>query len=309
LKTAEALNRPLEEIFPSLPENESNSPTERSEFSYKRGDGKTLILGYSRSPLKSERGEEIGKIILIRDLTELRQMQEAAEKNSRLAFIGQMAANLAHEFRNPLMSISGSIQMLKRSLPLKEEEMRLMDIIMRARDRLEAVIRDFLLLSRRIKREVEDFNVSHLTQEIVERLKQEVPEAKKVNFLIDTWPDTIFTGNREEVRHLLYNLLLNAVQAVSEEGLVKVKSKKYTTGEECGIEMVVEDNGSGITPEEKNLIFEPFYTTKEKGTGLGLSIVSTIVQTYGGTIEVESTPGEKTRFTVRLPYYQKSEGD
>ncbi|MCX7982050.1 MAG: ATP-binding protein [Syntrophales bacterium] len=302
LKREEVINRPINEILKDLPN--TNAGEGRGEIHHLTRNGKHLILGYSCSPLKNERDEEIGEIILLRDLTDIRLMQEEAKKNERLAFIGQMAANLAHEFRNPLMSMSGSIQMLKRTLPLGEEERRLMDIIARARDRLEAVIGDFLLLSRQKRREVEELSLSPLLEELIDRVRKEGDGAKEIDFNIEADQNITFKGNRDELRHLVYNLLLNAVQAVGEKGKIKVSAKYVSKNSQNAVEIAVEDNGMGIPREEINHIFEPFYTTKDKGTGLGLSIVSTIVQTYGGTIEVDSNPGISTKFTVTLPYQQ-----
>lgn len=301
LKLEDVVNKSIHEIFKSL--SDTKSDEERNEITYTTKEGKSRILGYSRSPLKSQKGEEIGEIILLRDLTEIRQMQEEAKRNERLAFIGQMAANLAHEFRNPLMSISGSVQMLKRSLPLSEEDRRLMDIITRARDRLEAVIGDFLLLSRQKKREVGKINLSSLIEELVNTVKKEIVQADNMTFTIEADRDIIFTGNREELRHLIYNLLVNAVQAIKDEGKIRISARINQQERRKALELVVEDNGAGIPSEEISHIFEPFYTTKDKGTGLGLSIVNAVVQAYGGSIEVKSSPGEFTRFSVLLPYH------
>lgn len=298
LKVEKVLNTSIYEIFDSLKEAPNE---EKNELLYTTPDGKRLILGYSRSPLKNDQGNEIGEIILLLDLTDIRRMQEEAKKNERLAFIGQMAANLAHEFRNPLMSMSGSIQMLQRSLPLGEEEQRLMEIIMRARDRLEAVIRDFLFLSRQKKREVEQLNLPSLVEELIDMIKNEIDQSKDVAFDFRTEGHIFFSGNREEFRHLVYNLLINAVQAVGERGEIKIFIGEIRDKGGNFVKMEIEDNGCGIPEEEIGYIFEPFYTTKNKGTGLGLSIVSAIVQTYGGTVEVESHPGRSTRFTVKLP--------
>jgi len=302
LDPAHVLNRPIQEIF------EIAEVGKYQEVKYKRQDGKKVVLGLSFSALRDSQGEEIGGIILIQDLSELREMAETIEKNKRMAFVGQMASNLAHELRNPLMSLSGSIQMLRRSLSLKEEDERLINIAIRAKDRLEGVIRDFLFLSGQKERKIEKVDLNTLIAEQVETIKKDLALKDSINLNVHIPEGTIFIGNRDELRHLVYNLILNGIQAIGENGVVDilVGKEKLDGGE--GIKLVVKDNGKGIPEEEIDRIFEPFYTTKEKGTGLGLAIVQMIVQTYRGKIHVDSSPGRGSVFTVRLPQGELGKG-
>ncbi|MDQ5985631.1 MAG: Adaptive-response sensory-kinase SasA [Syntrophus sp. SKADARSKE-3] len=305
----EVENRNIHTLFPlwkkilNVPNDENAVETRngRVEIPYIDKNNRKLILGCSVSTLKEESGNKIGDIVIFQDMTQIRQMEEAVEKNRRLAFVGEMAASLAHELRNPLASISGSIQMLKRDLALRKSDERLMQIIIRGKDQLECFIKDFLLLARHKHRDEEEVNLGAVISEVIDSLKVD-----------DEWNDSIvvekniidpiilFT-NKAEIRQVISNLVLNAIQAMPDGGKLTLEARTIDTLAAEVVELKISDNGEGIDTEDLQRIFEPFYTTKEKGTGLGLAIVNRIVEASMGEIYVASVPNCGTTFTVRFP--------
>jgi two-component system sensor histidine kinase PilS (NtrC family) len=304
-------NRPLGDIFPefALSFNAGiikEQAKSRMEVIIKVKSKKNIHLGCSISPLKDKNDKQIGSILIFQDLTEIKLMEENLEKGNRLALIGEMAAGLAHEMRNPLASITGSIQLLRQSLNLEDTDERLMQIILRGKDQLDSFVHDFLLLARPIPATRDLIAINEIMEDVLENIK-----------LSHEWRDSITVNctfaekmsvfaNREQIRQVIYNLVLNAVQSMTEGGVLSLiaQSKKQKNRE--SVEIRITDTGCGI--EEKNLkdIFEPFYTNKDKGTGLGLTIVGRIVDGYGGRIRIESTINQGTSCTLWLPGNKES---
>jgi two-component system sensor histidine kinase PilS (NtrC family) len=299
-------NRPVADIFPELAvfftagiikEQTRN----RVEVIIKGKNENKIHLGCSISPLKDKQAKQIGSILIFQDLTEIKLMEETLEKSKRLALIGEMAAGLAHEMRNPLASITGSIQLLRQSLDLEDTDERLMQIILRGKDQLDGFVRDFLLLARPIPAIRESIAVNEIMEDVLENIR-----------LSKDWRDTISVdcifaekmtafANREQIRQVIYNLVLNAVQSMTEGGILSLEVHAKKQQDREGVEIRITDSGCGI--EEKNLenIFEPFYTNKDKGTGLGLTIVGRIVDGYGGRIKIESRVNQGTSCILWLP--------
>jgi two-component system sensor histidine kinase PilS (NtrC family) len=303
-------NRNINEIFPRYIDIFENIKKEDDKKSVKSmfdmiisgKDNKNHILGCSASTLKDYKGKRIGDILIFQDLTSIKEMEHALEKNRRLAFIGEMAAGLAHEMRNPLASISGSIQVLKRDLRLNDTDERLMRIITRGKDQLESFIKDFLLLARPTPGKHEPILVREIIEDVIESI-QYVPDWNHhINISLSLSDHLVVYANKTEMREVVWNLILNAIQAMPEGGMLSVETKKVL-GHSSGVflKICVIDTGQGIDNDYLEKIFEPFYTTKEKGTGLGLAIVNRIVEYYAGHIKVESTSGQGTTFIVTLP--------
>jgi len=304
---AEVKNRRIADVFPELVqffamEKINEQIINRKEILFTGKKGKKINLGCSISPLKDKYDKQIGNILIFQDLSEIKLMEKNLEKSKKLALIGEMAAGLAHEMRNPLASITGSIELLKQGLNLNGTDKRLMQIILRGKNQLESFVRDFLLLARPIPTSRELIDLNEVAEEVLENIK-----------LTDDWTNAIkivkvFSGkakvlaNREQVRQVIYNLAINAVQAMREGGVLSVEIKKQKMNEqEDYVEIKVKDTGCGIEGKDLNKIFEPFFTNKEKGTGLGLAIVSRFVDGYNGRIKVESIINEGTTFIVLLP--------
>jgi two-component system sensor histidine kinase PilS (NtrC family) len=303
-------NQLYSDIFPGGPSLEAGRTTNgnkgyaktRFEMSFKTGTGRSLILGGSVSPLKDRQGNTIGNIIIFQDLTEINKMKESLEKSRRLALIGEMAAALAHEIRNPLASISGSIQMLQRDPGCNETNERLMQIIMRGKDQLESFLRDFLLIARPARGLREEIDIRTTISEVMESLRCIADWHEPLDLVMMIGPEPVVAEvNRTEIKQIIWNVVLNALQAMPEGGRLVIKAYPCCREERDGAEIRISDSGCGIAPEDLKKIFEPFYTTRDRGTGLGLAVVSRIVEGYRGHASIESEPGRGTICTIWLP--------
>ncbi|MFH1081152.1 MAG: ATP-binding protein [Pseudomonadota bacterium] len=308
LTDVEGLN--IIDIFPEYVQlqeklNRTHDPDSRkSRIEMRLTDkfNKSIILGCSISVLIDSQGKKIGNILVFQDLTEIKKMERHLEMNRRLAFVGEMAAGLAHEMRNPLASISGSIQMLHKGLHLSLSDERLMQIILRGKDQLESFMKDFLLLSRPTPGMHEVFQVDEIIDDVVDAVRYVPDWRDQIEIMKSSANRLEIFASKTEIRQLLWNLVMNAIQAMPDGGKVTVAVRQATLKESIpALEFEITDNGAGIAETDLGKIFEPFFTTKEKGTGLGLAIVNRIVDGYQGTILVDSVPGRSTTFTVRLP--------
>ena len=274
----------------------------RKEIKITGRQGAQVYLGCSIFPLKDRRDVQIGHILIFQDLTEIKRMEENLEKSKRLALIGEMAAGLAHEMRNPLASITGSIQLLGQTARIEETDKRLMQIVLRGKDRLESFVRDFLLLARPVPEAREPVNVDEVADEVVENMKMSKEWSEDIKVVKKYFGKNQASANKEQIRQIIQNLILNAVQAMDETGnlLLEIKAVNLEDTKDY-ICIKVTDDGCGIEENDLKKVFEPFFTNKEKGTGLGLAIVSRIVDGYGGRIEIESRVNQGTSITVWLP--------
>jgi two-component system, NtrC family, sensor histidine kinase PilS len=305
---AEVEEMNMSELFPrsaDMPAKQDSGPAHaasRLEIPFETKKGRKLILGCSLSSLKNSRDERIGDIMIIQDLTSIKQMEESYEKSRKMAFIGEMAALLAHEIRNPLASISGSIQVLKRDLRLPESDERLMGIIVRGKEQLENFMRDFLLLARPTLGAPEMVTTKELIEDVLDALHY-IPDWHEGIEIRKTLEENakVF-ANRTEIRQVIWNLLLNALQAMPGKGALDIETKTGTfNGFSDCLQISVTDTGCGIEEKYVGKIFEPFFTTKERGTGLGLAIVNRIVESNRGKIRVISEAGKGTTCVITLP--------
>ena len=303
---AQVKNRLVADVFPECIasfalELDRRQSKNRMEVVIEDRNGRKVHLGCSISPLKDKQNREIGSILIFQDLTEIRQMEENLEKSKRLALIGEMAAGLAHEMRNPLASITGSIELLRRNLALKDTDDRLMQIILRGKGQLDNFVRDFLLLAKPIPvvREVVDVNATAV--DVLENMKLSKDWTNEIKIDCSLAPKVAAFANREQLRQVVQNLVLNAVQAMKEGGVLSLATKLMQINHKEVVEIRVADTGLGIEEKDLKKVFEPFFTDKEKGTGLGLTIVGRIVDGYGGKIEIQSRINQGTVCTVRLP--------
>jgi two-component system sensor histidine kinase PilS (NtrC family) len=279
-----------------------DSPKNRVEMTLQSKSGASLVLGCSISFLKDSQGGRIGDILVFQDLTEIKEMERHLETNRRLAFVGEMAAGLAHEMRNPLASISGSIQMLHKGLDLSLSDERLMQIILRGKDQLESFMKDFLLLSRPTPGIHEAFKMDEIIDDVLVAIKYVPDWREQIEIMRPSTNHGEIMASKAEIRQVVWNLVMNAVQAMPDGGRLSITTRHATLKESLpALEFEISDDGPGITKNDLGKIFEPFFTTKEKGTGLGLAIVNRIVDGYQGTIMVDSAPGRGAKFSIRLP--------
>ena len=291
--------------FPKVLEGMEDGATRRtrSETELVRADGPRLPVGMSLSFLRRGRGVTCS----FQDLTDIKRMEEQVRQADRLAAIGRLAAGLAHEIRNPIGSIRGSVEVLRESLNPQGDDRRLMDIVLRESDRLDAIIRDFLQFSRPPHLVRVPTDITAMLDEILLMLSNhsgvQGTQAPRVEIRRDGAESTAKADvDPSQMRQALWNLCLNAVEAMPQGGELRVGV--HTTAPESGrtrMEITVEDTGVGITAAALTQVFEPFFTTKPQGTGLGLAIAHRIVEDHGGEIRVQSEPWRGTRFTISLP--------
>ena len=299
-------NHQIREVFPAFNVFfDSDTPDlikSRKEVKITIREGAQVHLGCSFSPLKDKYGKQIGHILNFQDLTEIKRMEENLEKSKRRAFIGEMAAGLAHEMRNPLASITGSIHLLGQTARMEETDRRLMQIIMRGKDQLDNFVRDFLMLARPVPEIREPVNVNEVIEDVVENIKMSNEWTEDIKIVRTFSGQNKACANKEQIRQIIQNLMMNALQAMEGKGNLSLESKTVNLEDRKDYAAIkVTDDGCGIEEKDLKNVFEPFFTNKDKGTGLGLAIVSRIVDGYGGKIKIESQINQGTSITVWLP--------
>lgn len=239
-----------------------------------------------------------GRLVLFQDVTLVDSLEERLRQNEKLAAVGQLAAGIAHEIRNPLASMSASIEMLRESLvPTRgNENQRLMDITIREIDRLNELVTEFLDYVKPDRLKMATVDIGQLVLEMVESMQRRKDLPKGVSIRVRAQPGVTATANREKLAQVILNLMLNAVQAIPGSGNVEVGCRSDNNK----TLIWVEDSGCGMTEVVKRRLFEPFFTTKPKGTGLGLATVYKIVQAHEGTIVATSEEGKGSRFEIVL---------
>ena len=295
------IERVLPGLAPRLSELGERGSLQRGELTVRRDGRADLVLGVSVSPLFDHGGRFLGRVVNFQDLTELRKMEESVRRAERLAVVGGLAAGVAHEIRNPLASISGSIELL-RTMPQADDDSRaLMTIVTREIDRLNLLLTDLLDYANPRPMRVAPLDLAELVRDTVRVFGQDRSLAGVAVELVgeEDLPAVEMEGDAAKLRQVLWNLLRNAAEAAGRGG-GRVRVELRRGDDEAQVR--VEDDGPGIPPEHRDRLFEPFFTTKARGTGLGLATVHSLVTDHRGTIEVDSDPGRGTCFTVRLPY-------
>jgi two-component system sensor histidine kinase PilS (NtrC family) len=312
---ADVENKDIVEVFPGFAEvrkktkedDDRRSSKKRYNIEFTRDNNNKLILSCLVSTLKDSKGKRIGDIVIFQDITSMIEMEEALEKSKRLAIIGEMAAGLAHEMRNPLASLSGSIQILKRDLQLSEVDEKLMQIILRGKDQLDHVIKDFLLLARPATGDRETVFVKEIIEGVMETIQYLPDWNGDIKVRMEFLDNLGVYANRTEIREVIWNVVMNAVQSMPGGGELSVETRKIYDGAQGeSLEIRVSDTGYGIDDRHLDKIFEPFFTTKERGTGLGLAIVNRIIEGYTGRILIKRGVEKGTICTVSLPLIGRS---
>ena len=232
-----------------------------------------------------------------RSRNELQRMSEHVNRMEKMASLGEMAAGLAHEIKNPLASLSGSIQVLREENRYDPERDNLMRIVLRETDRLTSLVSDFLLFAKPPAGKRESIRLDEAINEILELFQKNSALQGNLTIERNLIPDIFVEVDPIHLRQILWNLLLNAAEAIEGEGQITIH---MVNQKNRWIQIVLTDNGAGIAPENVDAIFDPFYTTKQSGTGLGLSIVYRILEYYGSRLDVESTEGQGTSVHFRL---------
>ena len=285
------------------------APLPRVEWWYDREDGKRIELGVSTAALVTPRGET-GFLLTFRDVTEARQQEREQQVQQRLAAVGEMAAGIAHEIRNPLASMAGSIQILRQELPLTPEQSQLMDIVLRESERLNDTIRSFLAYARPQKQATTAVDPSRVVADTARLLENSSERSASHSIVVDVpTSDTLLEGDEGQLRQIVWNLATNGLRAMPNGGrlTLSIGSRRATSNGLAEVVLSVRDEGTGIPAAEIDSIFQPFHGGFTRGSGLGLSIVQRIVAEYGGHIQVTSEPGRGTNVEVTLPAARAAE--
>jgi PAS domain S-box-containing protein len=272
-----------------------------SEHIVRRRDGTTVPVEVNAAPLRDAEGRTRGAVATLTDLSNVRSMEERIRQLDRLAALGRFASSVAHEIRNPLTGIATGVEYLSRGFPEGDERRVDVQFILREVTRLNTIITDLLTATRPRMLTLGPVSLADVAARAVRSLAPSIPEGRVQIRLegADTWPKVL--ADTDQLLQVVLNLVQNAVQAIEDQGVVVIRA--HPVGKPPGTHVLIEvrDTGAGIGAEHVPHLFEPFYTTRPKGTGLGLFVAHGIVQRHGGSIEVESTPGQGTVFRLTLP--------
>ena len=269
----------------------------RLEIPFERPDGEQRLFGCSLSPLHNRHKRQNGVLLLFQDLTPLKEMEEKARNREKMAALGEMAAGLAHEIRNPLSSLSGSIQLLRTELDLSEEHKVLMNIVIRETDRLNRLLGDFLMFARPKTLGKERQSLVSVLQEALHLFSQD-QRYQAVEVCVDVPDDLMLDVDKLLFHQIIWNLLLNGAQSMLPEGGTLLVEGEKSSG---GTWVKISDSGAGVPALLKARIFEPFFSTRDHGSGLGLAVVQRIMAEHGGRIELEHVEPHGSRFCLFFP--------
>ena len=299
----EALDRNLGQLFPGL--QTSCHADDRPTIELIRKDQGTLPVGYSWARLNMPDGCEDCRVYTLQDLSRIRQMEERVRQSEKMAAIGNIAAGIAHEFRNPLAAISGAAQVLDQEVSPSSVSHSLINIIVRECGRLEANITDFLQFSRPAIPEQTWIPLAAVIDECWAVIRQSVSFKEHCRLQTSIPPNLDCWADPHQLKQIFLNLIHNASLAMENGGVIEVEAREEApTDGQAVIVVEVKDNGCGIPATMLTDIFAPFFTTRENGTGLGLAIVKQIIEGHQGMVAVASTVGTGTTFTVTLPMPQ-----
>jgi two-component system sensor histidine kinase PilS (NtrC family) len=316
----ELLGEELAKEIPAFRLDESHRAMEedgrgrRMRVLYRTREGEEKHLGMAHSILRDAEGEPRGAVWIFQDVTQVVAMEHELRQSERLAAAGQLSAHLAHEIRNPLAAISGSIQMLRAGNSDPGEDDRLMGIALREIERLDQLLGDFLAYARPSRTAPSAVRVDRIIDDVMQLFASRDGEAIELSSECD--PDLWVLADPAQLHQVLWNLMLNAAAAMEEGGgrltvgarrvfgdapQGTVEKDRNDDEKEGWVELTVSDTGVGIAGDALERLFDPFFTSRPNGSGLGLATVHRIVEAHGGRVRVESRVGVGTHFRVRLP--------
>jgi two-component system, NtrC family, sensor histidine kinase HydH len=269
------------------------------EVEIRTGPDERIPLSLSAAPLRDDAGQELGSVILIKDLREIRDLQERVRRSERLASLGRLAAGVAHEIRNPLSSIRGFAQYFLKRFSGQTEEEGYASVMIKEVDRLNRVITELLDFAGPKEPRREPQSLEAIAEHALKLLAPDLA-ARKVAVVRQYEPGLApVPVDRDQLSQVFINILLNSVQSMEEGGEIRIGLRRCASPR--GIEITVSDTGAGISAEDREKVFEPFFSRKRRGTGLGLAIVHQIITAHRGEIAVESEAGRGTAFRITLP--------
>ncbi len=261
-------------------------------------EGKMVPLSISAAQIINKEGDFVGQVLILKDLGEVRRLQDEVRRKEKLAAIGELAAGVAHEIRNPLSSIKGIASYYKSKFKNGSEDAELAGVMIEEVDRLSRVIGELLEFARPTQLNLKPTEINELLKHSVKLVQQEATE-NNVEIVLNLSKAPIEAKvDPDRLSQCFLNLLLNALQAMKDGGRLTISDSITNNG---NIDIRIQDNGNGIYPDKINKIFDPYFTTKPKGTGLGLAIVHKIVEAHKGQIKVHSKVGKGTTVSIILP--------
>jgi two-component system sensor histidine kinase PilS (NtrC family) len=323
IKANKAFGRQVHDVLPFLSEHLADgrgavSPLVENEdfppfldIPYLRPNDENKHLRLSISPLRLLLAGQEGHILVFQDLTEIKQIEEEMKRVEGLAVIGELAAKIAHEIRNPMASISGSIQMLKGGLEKDDINSRLMEIVSREVERLNNLVNDFLVFARPKKGNLKKFDLNQLILESLELFKNSRHYNDDIKLLTDFQDSINVESDPEQIKQVLWNLFLNACEAMAEGGslYVSTRSEEETQPDGRKIKISIRDTGKGFEKNALSQLFVPFFTTKEDGSGLGLAIVKGLVEGLKGEVFGSNHPEGGAEISISIPVHPLHSGE
>jgi two-component system, NtrC family, sensor histidine kinase PilS len=299
------IGKPMDSLFPEdfvrwiLAEGgEVRQEPLRREFWSQSGSGRRKYFGFSVSPLFNQRHELIGFIVSFQDLTEIKRLQEKVAVKDRMSAVGRLAAGIAHEIRNPLAAMHGSIQVLRKAIQLEDDDLRLMDIVLRESNRLNQIIEDFLKYARPKPLDRHRIDLIKIAEETVSLIRNHPATGSGYEILLEGAGNPLWMeGDTDLLRQVCWNLASNALKAMPNGGRLRI-SGQILDGNRIGLSFI--DQGIGMDEEDLSLVFQPFHSRFREGLGIGMAIVYQIMEQHGGKIDIQSAKGQGT--TVRLEF-------
>jgi two-component system, NtrC family, sensor histidine kinase PilS len=269
----------------------------RREEVLSRHNHASKIIGIHISILRDLNGRETGFIGIFQDLTVLKELEEEMKNKEKWAAIGELSANIAHEIRNPLASLRGSIEMLREGKIPEKHRDNLMGIVINETERLNTIVTDFLTYSRPKPLDIQKVDLNALLSDTLELLRNTAQDKGDIIVRQESEGALLVSLDPLKIRQVFWNLGVNALEAIEKGGELTVSTEET----QDKVSIIFSDTGTGMSKDEVEKIFYPFHTTKERGTGLGLSIAYRIIEEHQGRIVVQSTPGSGTTFEIILP--------
>lgn len=257
-------------------------------------NGRTVRVAERNSTIADHANTRLGTVKVFQDLSEIEALREQVRTKDRLAAIGEMAATVAHEIRNPLGGIRGFASLLQQDIDSDDPRARLAEKIVQGTKSLDRVVNELLEYTRPVDLRLEPVNCHEIVTAAMGYLDL---DGRRVDVANNVGRDLYVTADGGKVRQVLLNILINGIQSIDTEGAIDVDGR----AEDGWVSLIVRDTGRGIHEADLKHVFSPFFTTREKGTGLGLAIASKIIESHGGTIGVESAIGRGSTFRIRLP--------
>jgi two-component system, NtrC family, sensor histidine kinase PilS len=312
MKRSEGVGRPVETVLrvesgeecPILTALRSKRDFTSYEFHAQTDDGESKLLGLTTSPIYDAQHHLGGIIASFSDLTEMAKMREELQRQDRLAIVGELAAGLAHEIRNPVAAIRGAVDELSNNMdtPLLAE--KLTEIAIRESDHLNRIVSDFLDFARRPSMRRENYDMRGLAEEVADSMRAKYCDSPDLTVRVESPTEFCdVSGDRSQLKQVFVNMAKNGIEAMEQNGALVIT----VTPGSGWVDIRFDDNGPGIPPDVTAHIFEPFYTTKASGVGMGLAVCMRIVTAHDGTIHAASRDSGGASLTVRLPVARQEE--